>query len=69
MGRREDRIALQASWTVLEPRAAQTPITKKDLEDLVEIEEQERVNSTGVHGRVEDPFGAVPRSVIARLGT
>ncbi len=38
MGRREDREALQSTWTVLEPRVPGTPFTKKDIEDVAERE-------------------------------
>ncbi len=40
MGRREDREALQSTWTTLEPRVPGTPFTKKDIEDN---EERERL--------------------------
>ncbi len=38
MGRREDREALQSTWTVLEPRVPGTPFRKKDIEDAAERE-------------------------------
>lgn len=52
MGRREDRAALQSTWTVLEPRVPRTPFRKKDIEDSAEREREREPMLPDPHPRL-----------------
>lgn len=77
MGRREDRAALESTWTTYEPRVPGTPFRKKDIADADERAALGEPSHPGEPllpaarsaARPDGDYSAIlPRKLLARFG-